>query len=68
MAYRQVPKKPPRWLEEACYRFALACRANEPGAHISINVGSGSIDMVNDDGTVYMCQEGDWFMGVEVNG
>ena len=32
-----------------------------------MNVGSGSIDTLNLDGTVYMCQDGEWFVGVKVN-
>lgn len=67
MAHRLIPRKPPKWLEEACYRFALACRDNSLGSYVSMTVSSGDIDVVNIDGTVYMCQDGEWFVGVKVN-
>ena len=68
MAHRLVPRKPPRWAETACHEFANACRRNALGGCVSITVGSGSIDTLNLDGTVYMCQDGEWFVGVKVNG
>lgn len=66
MAHRLVPRKPPLWLEHASNEFAKACRKYNGGS-VSINVGSGYIDVVNLNGTVYMCQDGEWFVGVKVN-
>ena len=66
VTHRLIPRKPPWWLEKASYEFANACRVNTPGT-VSINIGSGSIDVVNLNGTVYMCQDGEWFVGVKVN-
>lgn len=66
MAYRRIPRKPPRWLELASDAFAGRCRYNTCGT-VQMIVGDGNVDMLEICGTQFVHVDGDWYEVVKVN-